>query len=268
MGIKILTIFTLLWFSQLSSVGAMEWSPLQVSLWGDSAQIVSRDKSIFGLKLNAPYGINKEVMGLDIGVAGDTNIVNGLQANLIRSWAAMENFGVPISSSHGFQIAGLGNIAARIIGIQGAGLVNRSKEMDGVQIAGFINDADNMHGIQLAPINVGDNMNGIQFGILNYAKGYTGVRLGCLNFFEGSISGLQIGLVNNHLGGKLGGTDEYSGVQIGLSNKAHILHGLQIGFINIADTLYGFQIGVVNIAKNGQKPFGILPWTHIINFAF
>jgi hypothetical protein len=116
----------------------------------------------------------------------------------------------------------------------------------------------------------------------------TGVRLSLLYGKNGSVTGLDIGLVNHNLTGISQGIqygllgiiesdfqgwqDNFvnitkrncTGLQLGVVNSAHSMNGIQIGIVNVAENMEGLQIGVINIIKHG----GQFPFFPIVNWSF
>ncbi len=102
---------------------------------------------------------------------------------------------------------------------------------------------------------------GVQWSWLySHTEGeFTGWQSGLVSRIGGAdSSGLQSGWVNlNEI--------DFTGVQIGLFNKADTLKGLQLGFINWAERLDGgLQIGLVNYAANSDL-YPVLP---LVNWQF
>ncbi len=103
---------------------------------------------------------------------------------------------------------------------------------------------------------------GLSLGLANYAESYAGLQWSFANFSSGNMTGWQggplLGFVFsglNYAGG------EMRGLQIGAVNLAGSLSGLQLGLVNYcqrADS--GLQIGVVNLIANNQYWFS--EWPH------
>jgi hypothetical protein len=116
----------------------------------------------------------------------------------------------------------------------------------------------------------------------------SGVRLSLLYGKNTSVTGVDLGLVNQNTDGESVGwqcglvglnedkftglqssivnlTDRYSeGVMLGFYNYAGNMNGVQIGFINNAGSMNGLQIGLINIIKKGGQ-FPVFP---IVNWSF
>ncbi len=117
----------------------------------------------------------------------------------------------------------------------------------------------------------------------------TGIRLNLIYGRNASVSGLDIGLVNQTTNGISKGVqwgvvsinddrfmgwqnnfvnitkEKCEGFQWGFVNYAGTMSGFQLGFVNFAETMNkGLQIGLVNIIKHGGQ-FPVFP---IVNWAF
>lgn len=135
------------------------------------------------------------------------------------------------------------------------------------------------------------NVSGVDLGIVNSTTGNF-VGLGWApgaNLVAGSAKGVQWTWIYAHTAGqftgwqsgivsRIGGADsagfqsgwvnlaesDFTGLQLGLFNKAAHAKGVQLGFVNWADRLDGIQIGLVNYAENGDL-YKVLP---IVNWHF
>jgi len=188
-----------------STAFAVEWTPLQLSLV-NPVQLFPEETKVYGIRGNLIYGANKEMNGIDYGPINHTKgVTNGVQLG------AAPFGGV--------------NITEELNGLQAGGIfggVNISSgETKGLQISGLfggVNYAGNVDGVQISGVwgglNVADNLNGVQIaGILagvNIAKDTNGLQLATIYNQADSMSGLQLGLVNN--------CRKMRGVQIGLLN--------------------------------------------------
>ena len=112
--------------------------PIQLALV-PAVQLVPEDESIQGLRLNI-YGRNKNVSGVDIGLAHETTgDFKGVAFGILH---------IAHGEGRGLQFDGIYSEAtARMAGLQ-VGMVNRSNDMHGLQI-GLANFADDMTGIQI-----------------------------------------------------------------------------------------------------------------------
>jgi len=119
-----------------------------------------------------------------------------------------------------------------------------NESVTGIDV-GFYGKSTKMSGIavNLVANIVTDRANAIQVACYNYA---------------GSLSGVQVGLMNRTGYGALGWDTRLmfsACVQVGLLNVANDLRGIQVGLVNQADMLYGFQVGLVNVIESGTIPF-------------
>ena len=78
------------------------------------------------------------------------------------------------------------------------GFVNGSTGSSaGISLALLLNYADSYTGLMMAPVNYTEgSMRGLQTGLVNYAGKLTGLQFGFLNYAESAENGVQIGLVN------------------------------------------------------------------------
>ncbi len=122
----------------------------------EQLQLVSKDKSITGLKLNLIYGCNYGITGVDLGLVSKAQYTTAIQFNLMN---IVEQEGV------GLQV-GLFNLAQSYSGMQ-FGVFNLcGSSFTGVQ-AGFLNYASICSGLQLGIVNNCQSMRGIQLGLIN-----------------------------------------------------------------------------------------------------
>jgi hypothetical protein len=119
--------------------------PLQLALV-PSVQLVNEENSIHGIRLNI-YGRNRNVSGVDIGLAHETSgDFHGISFGLMN---------IAHGEGRGLQFSAIYSEAtARMAGLQ-VGMVNRS---------------NNMHGLQIGLANFADDMTGIQIGLWNEIK--------------------------------------------------------------------------------------------------
>lgn len=172
---------------------AGECSPLQISLW-PPAQLVPKENTVCGARLNLIRGYNFAVWGIDLGIINDAVQLKGLQVGvltLIRGRADDK------SDSWGLQVAGLNFFgSSSFVGVQLGLLTNFAlgSSIAGIQAAP-LNIISEISGLQLAAYNEADTVNGIQVGLFNKAQNINGVQIGLLNVCK-SLSGVQIGLFN------------------------------------------------------------------------
>lgn len=196
--------------SACSSAPSHGWTPIQGALF-DPVQIFSEDTDVYGLKVNLPYGRTTSMNGIDVGLVGFAESLNGIQVNWF--WSEVQDIngfqfgGLPGSRAvnlnglevgavnivegrvNGFQLAPVMNDADGLVGMQFAGISNRSQQVLGIQIAALVNDAESMTGMQV--------------GIMNFAPRATGLQIGALVNKADSVVGLQIGLLNINKNGWL-----------------------------------------------------------------
>ena len=119
-----------------------------------------------------------------------------------------------------------------------------------------------------------DDITGIRFNLIYGRNGsVTGVDLGLINHCTGGVSkGFQHGLVSIVDADFVGWQNsvvnvthgDFEGLQWGFMNYAGHANGLQLGIVNYAERLKGLQIGVINIIQQGGQ-FPVFP---IINWSF
>ena len=119
--------------------------PIQLALV-PQFQIVHEDDSIQGLRLNI-YGRNRNVTGVDIGLAHETTgDFKGVAFGILH---------IVRGEGHGLQFDGIYSEAA--------------VRMSGLQV-GMVNRSNNIHGLQIGLANFADDMTGIQIGLWNEIK--------------------------------------------------------------------------------------------------
>ncbi|HOU22474.1 MAG TPA: hypothetical protein PKX16_09670, partial [Kiritimatiellia bacterium] len=72
---------------------AIETTPLQIGIWGPSAQLFPASTRVMGLRLNLVMSANDEVMGFDLGLVGRADRMSAIQVNL-ANWVETEFAGV------------------------------------------------------------------------------------------------------------------------------------------------------------------------------
>ena len=194
-----------------ASALSAETTPVMVSLV-TPVQAPSSVYDVKGLRLSLIYGDCKDFTGLDLGLAN----------------RATGDF-------TGLAIGGVNIADGRFRGGQ-VGLVNWNSQSD-----------------REWP----DRSIGAQLGLLNYADSFCGLQSGLVNISGNSVVGAQSGLVNcaNDVQGVQLGYDFVFGVNV----VSGTLSGLQLGLVNYAESVDGgLQIGLINIiARNGWLP--VLP---------
>jgi len=141
-----------------STADALDCYPLQISLL-PAAQIVPKDKSVCGLRLDLPWGENKSVSGIDLGIVNRAESVQGIEIGGVN-WLAAEDRNM----SWGIQ-AGVFNFMGTVpfTGVQ-LGLFNLTDNF--FNIGSYMPSASNAataNGIQASLANATmNNVNGIQ----------------------------------------------------------------------------------------------------------
>jgi hypothetical protein len=142
---------------------AAPFTPFQLSFASGYSQLFEKATPVYGLRLNAFYGVQSEVVGIDVGPFNevDTSIGLGMGvANIVHGDAT------------GLQIGVASVVDEQAIGAQ-AGLANIvGGTLRGAQF-GVINRSENATGFQLGIVNVSRSMAGLQVGLLNFnEKGF------------------------------------------------------------------------------------------------
>jgi len=152
-------------------------TPIQLALFAP-VQLAPVDSDVYGLKLSLPYGVNRTLYGLGIGLYSVNHEVYGLD---VGGWNVIKG------NQYGIQLGGLfasrGDAESSAYGLNIAGLVNLSKGSGyGLSIGGLVNyAADTLTGLQLACYTYAKKFTGLQLGVVNYADDLTGIQLGLVN---------------------------------------------------------------------------------------
>lgn len=116
-----------------------------------------------------------EVTGLDFGIGSTTDVVKGVQLDILFAQTTYEMKGVSLSW--------IINMANEMTGVQGA-LFAKAENMTGVQF-GLVNFANkSATGVQWGFYNQAEYMHGLQLGFVNYARTIDGLQIGLLNIAE------------------------------------------------------------------------------------
>lgn len=161
----------------LAALPAMAYGPsnIKLSLWDATAVAV-------------PNNNLDEISGLDLGIGSDTEILTGLQLDLLYA-----------------------NVQREMTGVQWAWIFAQNTETTGLQVA-LLAKSDLAMGLQTGFVTFNTReFTGAQWGAVNFGRDFTGLQLGFVNFAE-RANGLQLGFVNF--------TQRINGVQIGLINFA------------------------------------------------
>ena len=139
---------------------ALDVTPLQIGLAGESAQLFRPETRVMGLRLNLALSENDDVMGLDAGLFSHATRLSGIQLNL-GNWVDAEFVGVS---------AGLFSTMGSVTGVQAGLLFNTVKhDLSGFQF-GVFNRADDVEGFQIGLINRTVSLRGIQLGLINVVE--------------------------------------------------------------------------------------------------
>ena len=137
-------------------------TPIQFSFFAP-LQIFSEKYHIYGLRLTLPYGSNKSLYGLDVGLVNKLQTLYGLGISALYSKHSGDMYGV--------NLAGAFNLSTgNDVGLSIAGFFNETERIDGVQMATLHNQAKTVNGVQISLFNYCRKMNGVQIGLLNYCK--------------------------------------------------------------------------------------------------
>ena len=138
---------------------ALDVTPLQIGLAGESAQLFRPETRVMGLRLNLALSENADVLGFDAGLFSHATRLTGIQLNL-GNWVDAEFVGVS---------AGLFSTMGSVTGVQ-AGLFNTVKhDLSGFQL-GVFNRADDVEGFQVGLINRTVSLRGLQLGLINVVE--------------------------------------------------------------------------------------------------
>ncbi|SDL01332.1 hypothetical protein SAMN05421823_104145 [Catalinimonas alkaloidigena] len=129
--------------------------------------------------LNAIYGVNGGVKGLELGGVANVNRgrVDGLQLGGVAN--------VTTGSSRGLVAGGVLNQSQRQEGLHLAGVANlTADDMRGLQVGGVVNTARDVTGFQLSGVvNVAKTVKGLQIGVINLADS-SDYAIGVLNLIK------------------------------------------------------------------------------------
>jgi len=265
--------------------GVARATPVQMALW-NPVQIFPAESDVTGVRLDLLYGRNRDVYGLDLGLANRvTRDFGGIQlgavCNRVGLFGATNELAdaeiAAAAETHEVRdllVMGRHVLAAGTArGIQAAGCVNSAVDLTGLQVAGIANVATEVRGAQLG-------------GIMNVCHRHlTGLQVGLFgNATAGNLTGVQVGLLGNQCRGRLNGiqgavlfneaawargiqlqafmvggnrADTFRGLQVsaavvpaGANNAARQMNGWQVGLVfNRADEIHGVQIGLANYAR-------------------
>jgi hypothetical protein len=236
-------------------------------------QIVSKEHSVCGARINLFWGSNRAVWGIDTGLFNHEQELRGIGAGVLGNRIRGPEDG-PARRSWGVQAAGIFNFDsnATFTGVQAAAIVNANREASftGIQAAllGNQNYKSEVTGLQLALFNHSQKLNGVQIGLANgvtTVEGAVGTIVLPIDLFfvtfihfapvplhvdseahkDSSVHGAQVGLLTNI-------TENMNGLQVSPVNYAgRSMNGIQFGFMNIGfPEVQGAQLSLWNSAGN------------------
>jgi len=215
MNKRILLLFLML--VSISSFAQESKRPVQISFAYPLSTNGINAKNISNtLSYNIIYGKNGGVRGFELG-----GVLNENHGNVSGAqYAGVSN--MTYGSSNGLVLSGVYNmITGNASGMHFSGVFNQfNKKASGIQISGVLNMA-------------GENSSGLAFsGVANlYRSDYKGLQFSVVNINNGTVNGMQMGVVN----------------------KTKKLKGLQIGIVNIADDAdEGACLGLINLVKKNR----------------
>ena len=207
------------------------WSPLGIGI-AAPIQLPFVDSDVYGLRFGGLFGYNRDVYGLDAGVAEVCS--GGFRGLQVAAMSWTEG-----GSVYGVQASALANV------------VNAST------IA-----------LQLAPVNVvWEEAVGAQLGLVNCTTEFKGLQLGgIINWNDLASYGLQLGLINANqqeffgwnFGALVNYADSFKGFACGLVNVAYDATGCQLGLVNACDHMHGVQLGLINLICGSKLPIMVI----------
>jgi hypothetical protein len=160
---------------------------IQLALW-PPIQLVDEDRDVTGVRLEL-YGRNKEVSGVDFGIANETT-----------------------GDFSGVGTGFVNYVGKDLYGIQWGLYCAAKGALSGWQSAVFARSGGDGTGFQNGIVCLSDHdFEGVQLSFIGQVRGYmSGLQMGAFNR-SGSVEGIQIGLVNI--------TEKMNGLQLGLWNQ-------------------------------------------------
>ena len=139
----------------------LPYTPFQLAIAPGAAQVFSKETPVHGLRISVLYGIQSEVVGLDVGLFNQTDSMTGIGVGLCN---------MTQGNGAGIQLgAGCSDVEGDFVGIQ-AGLFNQVRgQISGFQV-GLANGAESGTGLMIGLVNRTDSMRGLQIGVLNWNK--------------------------------------------------------------------------------------------------
>jgi len=138
---------------------AAKFTPLQIGVWGQDAQLFDQAVPVWGLRLNLLLSQNDDVFGLDAGFFSRIGQADAISLNLYNSAVTLK----------GAQFGVYNTVSREAVGLQ----------------AGFYNvDDASIAGGQIGLVNVAQSVGGFQIGLFNRCISMAGVQIGFINIIE------------------------------------------------------------------------------------
>jgi hypothetical protein len=153
----------------------LPFTPVQLAFVPGYGQIFSKPTPVYGVRVTALFGIQSEVVGLDVGAGMQTETLTGVSIGLCsvaEGNATGAQLGLACNQVEadvlGLQVGVVNLIQGKLEGLQ-LGIANATEEGTGLQIGG-LNTATSLRGLQLGVVNV--NKNGFLpvFPIFNFGR--------------------------------------------------------------------------------------------------
>ena len=231
------------------------FTPFQIGFAAGGSQVFEKEVPVYGLRVSGLYGVQSEVVGVDIGLLNDADTFRGIGlglCNITRGSATGAHLGAGCNQVdddfEGVQSGAANLVGGKLIGLQVGAASSAAGGATGAQI-GLVSQAGDLTGLQAGALNYSGGLNGVALGVCNVARASSvGAQLGALcAVVTGDFKGLQTGAGNFVTG-------ELTGAQLGAVNSADRGSGFQFGVVNYAKSLSGLQFGLLNINENGFLP--------------
>ncbi len=174
---KLLKTLSVLTACSALAVSAHAQAFFQASLWAPEPQLVPATEDVSGIRLQI-YGENRNVSGLDIGLAHSTT---GDFTGLGGLWTLFNHVG---GTTTGVQWGVINYTEGEVVGWQSGWINVNNAKVKGLQ-TGLVNWHDlatsDFSGLQLGLINTAKHVHGVQLGFINYAETLKGLQLGLWN---------------------------------------------------------------------------------------
>lgn len=193
------------------------WSPLGIGI-AAPVQLPFTDSDVYGLRIGGLLGMERDVIGLDVGLVEMTR-----------------------GGFTGLQVAGFSWTGADVCGLQfsAAGNIALGSAVGGV--FGLCNVFyGDVTGFELGAVNYDASLAGVQSGAVNWNRfDSAGAQVGAFNWNDAAFTGCAVGALSF--------SDGFTGAQIGFVNSANTVTGVQIGAVNACESITGVQIGLINL---------------------